>query len=280
MIGALKRILKRFLTIKHIVNLEVNYVLPTSRFRGKNVMIVGGTSGIGLAIAKSFIAEGANVLVCSRSEKKIVNAIKQLNSSAVKSLVVDIADASVFSAKIQEAAELLGGHIDVFINCAGVSAYDGKSDCEDVYDYIMDINMRGLYWANKFEGDYFIHDRQGKTTIVNGKIINITSKGGDRVVFDPYMLSKNGANAITRANARRMAPYQVNVNGVAPGRVPTHITAELEQYVGSSNLYTERHSTKRFTLPEEVAQCCLYLASGEANNIVGQIVAIDGGIYD
>ena len=115
---------------------------------------------------------------------------------------------------------------------------------------------------------------------IEGKIINLTSKAGERIGFDPYTLSKWGANSITKGNARRLAPYHINVNGIAPGRVPTNITAELQQYVGSDNVYTPNHSTKRFTMPEEVAETAMFLASGAANNIVGQIIVMDGGSYN
>ena len=168
---------------------------------------------------------------------------------------------------------MLGG-IDVFINAAGVSAYSGDIMSEQMYDYICDINQKGLFFMNQIEGDYFIDNK------IEGKIINLTSKAGERIGFDPYTLSKWGANSITRGNARRLAPYHINVNGIAPGRVPTNITEELQQYIDSDNVYTTNHSTKRFTMPEEVAETALFLASGAANNIVGQIIVMDGGSYN
>lgn len=167
----------------------------------------------------------------------------------------------------------MGGEIDIFVNAAGVSAYDEDCMTEKMYDYICDINTKGLFYMNKFEGDYMVSNG------IQGKIINITSKAGERIAFDPYTLSKWGANSITRGNARRLAPHHINVNGIAPGRVPTNITKELQSHIGLDDVYTENHSTQRFTMPEEVAQTALFLASGAANNIVGQIIVMDGGSY-
>ena len=79
---------------------------------------------------------------------------------------------------------------------------------------------------------------------------------------------------------QKIGSYHINVNGIAPGRVPTNITEELQQYIDSDNVYTPNHSTKRFTMPEEVAETALFLASGAANNIVGQIIVMDGGSYN
>lgn len=269
----IKKILKILFKQKQIVRLNITYNTPNARFKGKKVMVTGGTSGIGLAIAKAFLAEGADVIICARKKDGLDKTLASINNSRLNSLQLDIADVDAIEEKIEHAANLLG-HIDIFINAAGVSAFAEDSMTEKMYDYICDINQKGLFFINKYEGDYLINNH------IEGKIINLTSKAGERISFDPYTLSKWGANSITKGNARRLAPYHINVNGIAPGRVPTNITAELQQYVGSDNVYTPNHSTKRFTMPEEVAETAMFLASGAANNIVGQIIVMDGGSYN
>lgn len=270
----LKAIIRRIFTIKKVVRLDITYASPSNRFAGKRVVVTGGTSGIGFACAKAFISEGAKVLICARKANHLEAALRELQSDSAISMVFDVADVGSINAGIDVAAEKLGGKIDVFVNCAGVSAYNGGEMDEKVYDYICDINTKGLYFMNQFEGNYMIENG------IRGKIINITSKAGERIGFDPYILSKWGANAITKGNARRLAPHHINVNGVAPGRVPTHITAELEQHINTGDAFTPNHATQRFTMPEEVASMVLYLSSGVANNIVGQIVVMDGGSYN
>ena len=273
MLDRIKQAIRIIFKRKEIVKLNVTYSAPNARFEGKKVMVTGGTSGIGLAIAKAFLAEGATVLICARKQEGLDRTLATLKSPNLKAMQLDISEISGLRGKICEAADLLGG-IDIFINAAGVSAYSGDIMSEQMYDYICDINQKGLFFMNQIEGDYFIDNK------IEGKIINLTSKAGERIGFDPYTLSKWGANSITRGNARRLAPYHINVNGIAPGRVPTNITEELQQYIDSDNVYTPNHSTKRFTMPEEVAETALFLASGAANNIVGQIIVMDGGSYN
>lgn len=273
MIDKIKKAIKVLLNQKPIVRLNVMYSTPNARFEGRKIMVTGGTSGIGLAIVKAFLAEGADVVICARKKEGLDKTLAAFNNPRLKSLQMDIADIKNMWLKIEEAARKFG-HIDTFINAAGVSAYAEDSMTEKMYDYICDINQKGLFFINKYEGDYLIEHG------IEGKIINLTSKAGERIGFDPYTLSKWGANSITKGNARRLAPYHINVNGIAPGRVPTNITAELQKYVGSDNVYTPNHSTKRFTMPEEVAEVAMFLASGAANNIVGQIIVMDGGSYN
>ena len=255
------------------VKLNVSYVNPSNRFMGKNVFVSGGTSGIGLAVTKAFLSEGANVIIAARKKDQLEQTKMLLQNPNLHILEMDISDVKSIKNKIDLAAAELS-RIDIFVNCAGVSAYDESLQTEKMYDYICNINQKGLYFMNKEEGDYFI------TNQIQGKIINLTSKAGERIGFDPYTLSKWGANSITKGNARRLAPYHINVNGIAPGRVPTNITKELQNNKNSENVYTPNHATKRFTMPEEVAATALFLASDSANNIVGQVIVMDGGSYN
>ncbi len=275
MISKLKNILKYLLIEinRPVVRLNISYSAPNKRFEGHKILVTGGTSGIGLAIAKSFLREGAEVLICARKESMLHKIADEINNPKFKVLVLDIADVKNLESKLNSAIGILG-KIDIFINAAGVSAYNEDAMTEKMYDYICDINQKGLFFMNKLEGDYMIKHK------IKGKIVNITSKAGERIGFDPYILSKWGANSITKGNARRLAPYHINVNGIAPGRVPTNITAELQSHIGSDNVYTQNHSTKRFTMPEEVAETAMFLASNAANNIVGQIIVMDGGSYN
>lgn len=272
----MKKLLKKFLSAffrkTNIVHLDVTYSLPGERFKGKRVLVTGGSSGIGLAIAKAFLAEGAKVMACARNSEKLSAIEKEQNNTRFRTMALDIADVTAIPNLLNQAVETMG-QIDIFINAAGVSAYDGNIMKEEMYDYICDINQKGLFYMNHYEGEYMVSQN------IRGKIINITSKAGEKIGFDPYTLSKWGANAITRGIARKLACHHINVNGIAPGCVPTNITADLQKHINQDNVFTTAHETKRFTMPEEVAEVALFLASGAANNIVGQIIAIDGGSY-
>lgn len=256
-----------------IVNLSVSYVNPSERFVGNTVLVTGGSSGIGFAVADMFLKEGAKVIICSRKKETLIEAQNNLGKG-VFILQMDISDISAIKSKIEEAHSMVGS-IDVFVNCAGVTDYSGKStNDERLYNYIVDINEKGLYFMCKEEGDYMIKNK------IQGKIVNITSKAGERMVFHPYYISKNGANAITRAIARELIKHHINVNAVAPGCVPTNINEWSKNQNMDENAFCFRHASKRFTLAEEIASMVLYLSSGASSNIVGQVINIDGGIYD
>lgn len=268
------RNLIRYIRSGGVVYVNVSMVKPSERFVNKKVFITGGTSGIGLETAKEFLSEGAEVLIGARNKEKLKEIETQISNPNLHILDLDVSDVSSLQMKVQEADILLGG-IDIFVNCAGVSDYGGKSmDTLEMYDYIININERGLFFICKVQGEYFLERK------IQGKIINITSKAGERIYFDPYVLSKWGANAITKGLARKLAKDHIIVNGIAPGCVPTNITAELQKHKGIDNMYREMHETKRFTMVEEIASLVLYLSSDIANNIVGQIINVDGGIYD
>lgn len=254
-----------------IVHLSVSYLTPNNRFKGKKIMVSGGTSGIGYAISKSLLKEGAEVLVCARKKEGIDSVVKECAGYNIKGMQLDLADAKSLKGKINEAVTLMG-NIDIFINAAGVSAYDEDIMTDTMYDYICDINQKGLFFICNYEGEYLVANG------IHGKIINITSKAGEMIQYDPYTLSKWGANSITKGLARKLAPYHINVNGIAPGRVPTNITKELQSHIGSDNVFSN-NLNQRFTMPEEIAELAMFLASESSNNIFGQIINIDGGVY-
>lgn len=256
-----------------VVYVNVSFTKPNERFVSKKVVVVGGTSGIGLEIAKEFLAEGAEVLICARNQQKLETTKNKLDNPRLHIMSLDVSNVSIIPEKIKQADSAIG-NIDIFINCAGVTDYSGNSsDKEEMYDYILDINQKGLFFMCKSQGEYL------KSKRIQGKIINITSKAGELIQYDPYTLSKWGANCITKGLARKLAKDQITVNGIAPGCVPTNISAELQSYDINDNAYQDWHNTKRFTLVQEVASLTLYLASDAAKNIVGQIINIDGGIY-
>lgn len=109
-----------------------------------------------------------------------------------------------------------------------------------------------------------------------GKIINITSVEGIRTDFNPYSASKWGANDLTCGLAKQLACKGIIINAIAPGVALTDINPKLKAEAGN-NEYFSAHRTRRFTMVEEVAELAVFLASNAANNIVGQVIAVDGG---
>lgn len=260
--------------MKHggVVYMNVSFTQPDKRFAGKKVFISGGSSGIGLEMAKEYLAEGADVLITGRSRQHLKEAETKLQSAHLHTMVWDIDDVDSIEAKMKEAISIMGA-FDIFVNNAGVGIKYVSWDKYDreVYDSVHKTNERALFFMSQAQGKYFVVNK------IQGKILNIISIAGLMPLFDPYAVSKWGAACSTVGLAKALAPYGINVNGIAPGTVMTNIE---DWYKGRSiedNAFYAAQPTKRFTMKEEIASLALFLTSGAANNIVGQIVAVDGG---
>lgn len=250
---------------------NVSFVQPSSQLAGKTIFVSGGTSGIGLGIAKLFLNEGAVVVVSGRNEQKLKETKQSVNNPNLHTICWDVADEKIAEEKLQQIVSEVG-HIDIFVNNAGV--YDSapwNMVSPEMYDKVVNTNQRGLYFMCQTEGKYFINNNR------KGKIINITSIAGILTGFNPYNISKWGATCITRGLAKELVRNGVLVNAIAPGNVVTNIHDGVRGKSVEDNAYTSQHPTKRYTLVEEVASLALYLASDAANNIVGQVISVDGG---
>ena len=263
--------LKKYLTTGGVVYANVSVVAPNQILAGKTIFISGGTSGIGLGIAKMFLLEGGKVVISGRSEQNLLNTKAKINNSNLYTIKWDISDEKISAENIHNIVKEVG-HIDVFINNAGV--YDTASwdnVTPEMYDKVVDTNQRGLYFMCQAEGKYFVENNR------KGKIINITSIAGILTGFNPYNVSKWGATCITKGLAKELVRKGVLVNAIAPGNVVTNIHSGVRGKKVEDNAYTSQHLTERYTLVEEVASLALFLASDLSNNVVGQVIAVDGG---
>ena len=235
--------------------------------KGKSILITGGTSGIGYSIAKKFLSEGAKVLITGRDEKRLSEAAKSLDGD-IHTLEWDVANVSILKEQMNNAVEILG-RVDIVINNAGVySTNSFASVDESNWDYVMNTNIKGLFFICQAAAKQMIKNQNG------GKLINITSIRGIQGDCLPYGISKWGANGLTKGLARDLISKNIIVNGIAPGITATGINGidvqENAYYAGESR-------NERVALPEEIAEIALFLASDSANNIVGQTIICDGG---
>lgn len=263
--------LLKYIKTGGVVYANVSVISPNSQLKGKTVFISGGTSGIGLGIAKCFLEEGAIVIISGRNEAKLKEVSSRLNNNRLHTINWDCSDEKITSEKICFLVSTIG-HIDIFINNAGV--YDSASwdsVTPEMYDFVIDTNQRGLYFMCQEEGKYFVNNNR------KGKIINITSIAGILSGFNPYNVSKWGAACITKGLAKELVRKGICVNAIAPGNVVTNIHKGVQGKSVEDNAYTSQHPTGRYTLVEEVASLALYLASDSSNNMTGQVIAIDGG---
>ena len=259
--------LKKYLRTGGVVYVKIAQIEHGEILQGLRVLVTGGTSGIGLAIARKFLSEGARVLITGRSKERLDVACAKL-SGDVLSMVWDVSDISVTKTMLVCAVDQLGG-LDILVNNAGVySTVPFALVEESNWDYVMDTNLKGVYFLAQAASGYLRQSPAG------GKMINISSIRGFQGDTMPYGLSKWGTIGLTRGLARDLIKQNIIVNGIAPGITATGIN-EIDV---SENAFCQGEPrNQRVALPEEIAEIALFLASDAASNIVGQTIICDGG---
>jgi len=242
-------------------------------FTGKNVVVAGGSRGIGRSIALGFAAAGANVSICARGAEALAQAESELQSRGIKvhAAVCDLADGAAVTRYVNEAANALGS-IDVLVNNA--SAF-GHTDDEAGWQVSIDVDLMASVRASQAALPFL--ERAG-----GGSIIHISSIAGLRssARFPPYGAVKAALIQYTRNQALRYAPKKIRVNSVAPGSIefPGGVwdvarredPALYQRVLGGI-------PSGRMGRPEEIASVVLFLASDAASWITGQTIVADGG---
>lgn len=245
---------------------------PGDLLKGRKALITGGTSGIGLAIAKSFLASGAVVCITGRDEakiKKVREDLENINSdykNRVFASILDVKDVASFPQKVDEILQSLT-EIDILVNNAGVRGGQIATVSETEYDDIMDTNLKGTFFLSKVISSYMIKNN------IEGNILNIASASGIRPANSAYTLSKWGVRGLTLGLAKTLIPYGIVVNGIAPGPTATPMLMDN----GCKNITHNGNPLKRYALPEEIANMAVILVSMMGKTIVGDIVYMTGG---
>ena len=258
------RKLERYCGIrKKVVIADIKLLSPNERLRGKKIVLTGGSTGIGLAMAKKFIAEGAQVLIASRNEERLKKCSQELGCLY---LVLDVNEVAVFGTFIEKARELLGG-IDSIVLNSGVSLHEGniKNVTPEQFDQQISTNLKGSY----FLAQQFILKTDPN---IRRSILFVTSERGEYVDDLPYGLTKIALNSLTKGLAYRFAKSGIRVNAVAPGVTTSDMTGFSEE-----NLYCSYNINKRAYIGPEVAEVATFLLSDESGCLSGQIVTCNEG---
>jgi 3-oxoacyl-[acyl-carrier protein] reductase len=242
------------------------------RFEGKKVVISGGTKGIGLAIAKNFLEEGAKVVILGRSLENGENALKQL-SGDVFFHSLDVSD----NKKVKLWSEQLlekWGNIDILVNNAGISKNSlFLRITEDSWDETIGANLKSVYNMTHAFARNLIKNK-------NGRIVNISSVAGGVVGGNPgqahYGASKGAIVSFTKVLAKEFAKRGLTVNCVAPGYTQTEMLDFLNEE--NKKKVEELVPMQRFADAKEIAAAVLFLASDEASYITGHTLVVDGGL--
>lgn len=240
--------------------------------KDKNVLITGGSSGIGLAIAKKCVACGAQVIITGRNQSKLEHALAEIGNDRCMSLVWDISTIKDIENRLEECVSKFHGEISVLINNAGIppSKFWGNID-EEEWNRIYSINLKGLFFLTQS-----LVKRWKLYPIVDyRKVLNISSQGGFVGATYPYRMVKWDIRGLTEGLGKLLIKDRIIVNGIAPGVVKTSMQEfSLNQ---GNNLYTNQNPIERVILPEEIAELAIFLISDASNAIIGQTIVCDGG---
>ena len=240
---------------------------------GKNIIVTGGAKGLGRACVQLFTATGGQVAIVDIDFEAAKEVAAECNGAAA--YACDLADPDALTVLHRNLMEDFNGAIDVLVNNAGLISYVSEFESVglDEWEQLMDVNLRGPFLVSKLFG-------AAMKAKGSGKIVNISSlaaRVGGIDVGVHYTTSKAGIIGLTRSFARRLGPFGVNVNAVAPGITPTD--AIKPHIAGKEQGYIENIPLRRLATPEDIANAVLFLSSSMSDYITGCVLDVNGGMY-
>jgi len=245
----------------------------------KVAIITGGGTGIGRTISLTFANEGAKVVVGSRNIANLAEVVKEIKLLRRQSLAIatDVGVKQQVENMVDQTMHEFG-RIDILVNNAGILHATGIMDTsEEVWDEVMDINLKGVFLCTQAVAKYMIKQQDGK--IIN--IASISGRGGGLDDGPSYCTSKAGVIQLTQNAAFELGPYGINVNCIAPGLIVTPMVYGGGRTREEVQAYLEGRKSAavlgRLGEPEDIAKVALFLASEDSSFICGQTIPVDGG---
>jgi NAD(P)-dependent dehydrogenase (short-subunit alcohol dehydrogenase family) len=243
------------------------------RLEGKTAIVTGSTKGIGLAIARAYVKEGARVVINSRRDADCAAIAQELGAAATP-IAADLARADEVRRLAREGERALGGAADILVNNAGQPRVAPSEELPEAdYRYTLDLNLNACFILSQ-------EIARGMLARQNGVIVNVSSMNGS-VPFPQrlaYCVSKAGLNMMTKVMAIEWAGRGVRVNAIAPGYVETEfITGLVQRGILDTDQLARRTPMGRLGRGDEIAEVAVFLASPAASFITGEILTVDGG---
>lgn len=244
------------------------------KLRNKNVLIFGGGSGIGKAIAKRFCELGATVTIAGRSEEKLKAAVEEIGSPVLYYSAFDITDIENHNGLFSKCEQTMGG-LNAFVNAAALGTsqctgrgYEPWDITPEEWDTLTDINFKAAFFLMRNEIDYM------RSKGIRGNILNIASNAAFMDIVGSYGASKQAIIKWTRAFGKKYGHDGIIINGIAPGAT---FTPMISRYAKQIDQPYPRHAIERFIRPDEIAELAFYLMSDYGEIVCGHTVVADGG---
>jgi NAD(P)-dependent dehydrogenase (short-subunit alcohol dehydrogenase family) len=247
---------------------------PLLDLASKTAVVIGGTSGIGLALTKALAQAGADVVPTGRRDAQVAAAAAEVQALGRRTLVqtCDVTDNDSLNHLLQSVCGELGS-VQILVNCAGRTKRMPTLDFPDAeWDAIIETNLTGTLRACRVFGRHMIGNRYGR-------IINIASLASFVALFEvaAYSASKAAVASLTKSLAVEWAAFGVCVNAIAPGVFRTDFNAALLDGTERGKEFLLRTPMKRFGKVDELGGAAVFLASDAASFVSGHVLSVDGG---
>jgi NAD(P)-dependent dehydrogenase (short-subunit alcohol dehydrogenase family) len=248
---------------------------PSLELKNKTAVVIGGTSGIGLALVRGLAQAGADVAPTGRREEQVRSAAAEVVGLGRRSLTqtCDVNDRDSIERLLQAACKEFGS-VQILVNCAGRTKKMATLDFPEAeWDAILETNLKGTLRACQVFGRHMIEKGYGR-------IINIGSLSSFVGLYEvaAYGASKSGVASLTKTLAVEWAKSGVCVNAIVPGVLRTDLNASLLDGTERGKEFLLRTPMKRFGKTEELAGAAVFLASDAASFVTGHLLVVDGGI--
>lgn len=239
----------------------------------KIAIVTGGSRGIGYATVEKFLQEGATVILTASTQASADKAVEKLRNAYPNALVdgisPDLSDLESVSQAFQSVMEKYGS-IDILVNNAGVSeSTPFENYTEDIFDRVMDLNVKGVFNASRAASEYMISQGSGVILSTSSMVSRYGQPSGMA-----YPTSKFAVNGLTLSLARELGPKGIRVNAVAPGITETDMMKAVPREVIDPMI--GQIPLRRLGQPQDIANAFAFLASDEASYISGVILHVDG----
>jgi NAD(P)-dependent dehydrogenase (short-subunit alcohol dehydrogenase family) len=246
------------------------------RLAGKVAIVTGGANGIGLAVARRFVAEGAHVVVADVDTAAGAAAARALGENA-RFVATDVGDAAAATRVVEETCRAFGA-LDILVNNAGIiHGADFLDLAEADFDRVLRVNLKGAFLVAQAAARRMV--AQVKAGRPPGAIVNMSSINAVVAIANqlPYCVSKGGVDQLTKVMALSLAPYGIRVNAIGPGSIMTQILKAVAADREAKRRVLARTPLGRIGDPDEIAAVAVFLASADASYVTGQTVYADGG---